>query len=915
MTLFSTLRSRCQSWFRASILRRARSESEMSEELRFHIEGRAADLARRGIPAQEAARRARIEFGGVQSTIEECREVRRANVLESLLQDIRFGARMLRKNPVFTVVAVLTLALGIGANTAIFQLVDAVRLRSLPVKDPQELASIRMEDTTDRWGNFPTRYPDLTNPQWEQIRHRQQAFSSIFAWSPDRLNLAHGGEARWAEVIWVSGDFFRALGVNPFLGRLLTPADDHPGCGTPAAVISYAFWQREYGGERSVLDRTVALEGHPFPIVGITPPDFFGVEIGHRFDVAIPICSDAAVRGEDSILDVNDDYRFAVVGRLKPGWTLARANAQLETVSPAIQQETVPEGYNADITKDYLTNKLGVFPADAGFSSLRQDYETPLWLLLAIAGVVLVIACANLANLTLARAATREKEVAVRLSIGATRVRLIRQLLIEGLLLAVLGAALGAVLASGLSRFLVIYLTTADNPIFVDLGMDWRVLGFTAGLAALTTVLFGLAPAIRTTSVAPGAVLKTAGRGMTAARERFSLRRILIVSQVALSLTLMIGALLFVRSLRNLVTLDAGFQRDGILIADIDFTSLHLASGQRLGFRKDLLIRLAAIPGVDSAATTGVVPMSGYNRSNIVLSADSQQKNLGPTNLSDVSPRYFRTLQTPILMGRDFDEHDNAGAPLVAIVNEAFVHNYLAAGNPAANPIGQRFAIGPLTGKPRPLYTVVGVVKNAKYRDLHDDFPPIVYMASLQRQMPDQEAHILIRSNLPLSQLLRDARQTFAAVNPLIETEFHSLNTNIEVSLLRDRLMATLSGFFGILAGMLAAIGLYGVISYSVERRRNEIGIRMALGADRLSILRMVMGEAGSLGAVGAVVGAGLALALGRTATSMLYGLRAYDPVTIFLAVGVLAAVAAFASYLPAFRASRLDPMTALRDE
>jgi predicted permease len=894
-----------------SLFRRKQADQELEDELRDHVEGKTEEYVAKGLAPEDARRQALIEMGGIEKRKEECRDVRRVRWLQDLGRDLRFAARTLRKSPGFTVVAVLTLALGIGANTAIFQLVDAVRLRSLPVKNPQELASIRMEDTSDRWGNFPSPYSDITNPQWEQIRGRQQAFSSIFAWSPDRLNLAHGGEARRAEVIWVSGEFFPTLGVNPFLGRLLNPADDHRGCGTPAAVISYAFWQREYGGERSVLDRMVTLEGHPFPVVGITPPDFFGVEIGHRFDVAIPICSDATVRGDDSILDVRDDYRFAAVGRLKPGSTLSRATKQLETISPAIQHETVELAYGPDIVKHYLANKFAAFPADAGFSQLRSDYETPLWLLLAIAGVVLVIACANLANLTLARATTREKEMAVRLSVGATRGRLIRQLLVEGFLLAAFGAALGALLAGGLSRFLVVYLTTTDNPIFVDLGMDWSVLGFTAGLAALTTVLFGLAPAIRATGVAPGAVLKTAGRGVTAARERFGLRRILIVSQVALSLTLVIGALLFVRSLRNLVTLDAGFQRDGILIVDIDFTSLHFASGQRLSFTKDVLDHLAAIPGVDSVATAGVVPLSGYNRSNAALSADPPQKNLGGTKLNDISPGYFRTLQTPILMGRDFDEHDSINTPLVAIVNEAFVERYLG----PASPIGQRFAIGPLTGKPRPVYTVVGVVKNTKYRDLHEDLGPIAYLAGFQDKSWDQNAHTLIRSNLPLSQLLSAVQQTFAAVNPLIETEFHTLNTNIEVSLLRDRLMATLSGFFGILAGMLAATGLYGVISYSVERRRNEIGIRMALGASRPAILGLVMREAGLLLAIGAVVGSGLALALGRTASSMLYGLRAYDPITIFLAIGALTLITALASYLPAYRASRVDPITALRDE
>jgi len=830
---------------------------------------------------------------------------------EALWKDVRYGARLLRLNPGFAAVAILSLALGVGANTAIFELVDAIRLRTLPVKNPQELAVVRIADRSWASGNFSSRYSALTNLQWEQIRDHQQAFSGIFAWSPDSLNLAIGGEARYAQTIWVSGDFFNVLGVKPFMGRLLTPADDRRGCGTPGAVISYAFWQREYGGDPAAVGRTLTLEGHPFEIIGITPPEFFGVEVGHRYDVAIPICSDPVVRGEDTKLDVRRDWWLASMGRLKPGWTLPRATAQLETISPIVFQQTLPPSYNADGVKHYLAYKLGAFSADSGFSQLRREYSTPLWMLLAIAGLVLVIACANLANLMLARASAREKEIAVRLAIGATRARLIRQLLVEGLLLAGLGAALGALLARGLSQFLVAYLSTEGDPLFVDLGMDWRVLGFTAGLAVLTTVLFGLAPAVRATGVAPGAVLKAAGRGMTAARERFGLRRILVVTQVALSLVLVVGALLFVRSLRNLTTLNAGFQRDGILVVDVDFTKLHVTAEQRQLFKKELRERLAGIPGVESVADAYDVPVSGNSWNETLLSSSSDRKELGNTLMNRISPSYFKTLRTLILAGRDFDEHDTLTSPLVAIVNEAFVHKFLAAGNP----IGQRFRVEEGVGEAEPFFEIVGVVRNTKYIDLREEFQPIAYFPDLQEKKPDQGDQILIRSNLQLTGLIASVKQTFSSVNPLIDIDFHTLRSSIESSLLRDRLMATLSGFFGILAGLLATIGLYGVISYSVARRRNEIGIRMALGADRPAILRMVMVEAGVLLVVGAMVGTGLSIALGRTASSLLYGLHPYDPVTIFLAVGALALVAALASYLPAFRASRVDPMTALRDE
>lgn len=832
-------------------------------------------------------------------------------VTESLWKDLRYGARLLRLNPGFAAVAILSLALGIGANTAIFQLVNAIRLRTLPVQDPQDLAVVRIADRKWASGNFSSRYSALTNPQWEQIRDHQQAFSSIFAWSPSRLNLAVGGEARYAETIWVSGDFFKVLGVQPYVGRLLTSEDDHRGCGTGGAVISYSFWQSEYGGDPAILGKKLTLEGHPFEIVGITPPSFFGVEVGRKYDIAIPICSDPIMRGEESKLDVRRDWWLSSMGRLKPGWTLAQATAQLEAVSPAVFQSTVPSNYNADGVKHYLAYKLGAFSADSGFSDLRREYSTPLWMLMAIAGLVLIIACANLANLMLARASAREKEIAVRLAVGATRSRLIRQLLSESLLLAGLGAVFGALLARGLSQFLVSFLSTQSDPLFVNLGTDWRVLGFTAGLAVLTTVLFGLAPAMRATGVAPGAVLKAAGRGLTSGRERFALRRILVVSQVALSLVLVVGALLFVRSLRNLTTLNAGFVRDGILVVNVDFTKLHVAAEQRQLFKKDLRERLATIPGVESVADAYNVPVSGNSWNQMILSAGPERKELGSCLLNRVSPGYFKTLGTPMLAGRDFDGHDTLSSPKVAIVNESFVRKYLT----QAPPIGQRFRIEEGVGEPEPFYEVVGVVKDTKYRDLHDEFSPIAYFPDLQEAKPDQGNQILVRSNSQLLGLIAGVKQTINSVNPLIDIDFFPFRETIEGSLLKDRLMATLSGFFGFLAALLATIGLYGVISYSVARRRNEIGIRMALGANRMGIVRMVMGEAGYLLAAGVAVGTALSLALGKTADSFLFGLHFYDAGTLILAIAALTVVAALASYLPALRASRVDPMVALRDE
>jgi predicted permease len=831
-------------------------------------------------------------------------------LMGTLWQDLRYGFRLLRLNPGFTAVAVLSLALGIGANTAIFQLIDAVRLRTIPARNPRELAIVRIDHRNWGSGNFSSNYPDLSFPMWEQIRQRQQAFSALSVWSDGQFNLSTGGEAHYAEGIWVSGEFFNVLGVQPVLGRLLSPADDQPGCGAAAVDISYSFWQRHFGGEASVLGKQLTLEGHPFEIVGVTPPGFYGVAVGKSFDVAVPVCSDALINGEDARLNVRRDWWLASIGRLKPGWSIAQASAQLLAVTPAILQETIPPQYDADGVKHYLAYKLAAFPADTGFSDLREHSGTPLWLLLGLSGLVLLIACANLANLMLARSGSREREIVVRLAIGASRGRLIRQLLSESLLLALAGAAFGALLAVELSDLLVSFISTPRSPVFLDMAMDWRVLGFTAGLAILTTVLFGLTPAIRATGMAPSVVLKSGGRGMTAGRERFGLRRILVTSQVALSLVLLVGSLLFVRSLRNLFTVDAGFQQDGILITSVDFTHLNVPSERRTEFKRNLLDRVRAIPGVASAADAFLTPIGG-NYSNDEVLGDTPDKKLTDTWLNYVSPGYFATLETPLLSGRDFNDGDTANSPKVAVVNETFVRKFLKGGNP----LGQTFRMWEAPGHPEPYYEVVGVVKNSKYQDMHEDFLPVSFFPMTQREKPELSDQIIVRSSVALPGLINSLKNTIADVNPAIDIDFKVFKTQIRESLLQDQLMATLSGFFGFLAALLAAIGLYGVFSYAVVQRTNEIGIRMALGAQRADVVRMIMREAGWILLVGVAAGTAIALAAAQLAASLLFGLKPRDPLTLILAVVTLSVVAALASYVPAYRASRLDPIVALRYE
>ena len=833
----------------------------------------------------------------------------------ALVQDIRYGLRMLAKSPGFAAVAILTLALGIGANAAIFQLIDAVRLRALPVSNPSTLAIIHLDMKHWGSGNFNGPYANFTYQLWKQVQQRQEAFSTAAAWGEERFNLARGGEVDNARGIYVGGEFFQTLGVQPLLGRLISNADDQTGC-AGGVDISYSFWQRRYSGDVSVIGRELTLDAHPFPILGVTPPSFEGVSVGERFDVAVPICAEPIIGGQFSRITgdrAQVSWWLSAIGRLKPGWTLERATAQLNAIASAALHETIPPQYDAEGVKHYLGYSLEARPAATGFSQLREDTSTPLWLLLGLSGLVLLIACANLANLLLARASSREREIAVRLALGASRARLIGQLLAESALLAIAGAVAGGLLAEALSRSLIAFMATPDDPIFLNIPTDWRVLGFAAGLAMLTTILFGLAPAIRAGSTPPGSVLKTGGRGMTTGRERFRLQRILVASQVALSLVLLAGALLFARSLRNLLSRDPGFQQDGMLVANVDYTRLKLPAPQQDPFERELLERIRAIPGVAAAAASNRSPVNGSTSNDWVLDDKGGHPN-GASWEDYVSSGYFNTIESPMLAGRDFNSDDSASAPPVAIVNQTFVKKFL---NGAKHPIGMRFRVWAQPGKPPRYYTVVGEVKDSVYNDMHEDMWPVMYFPRTQLAPPFTYPGVtfLIRSRAGMGGLVRTVKDTISGVNPEIDIQFKVLREQIRESLAQDELMATLCGFFGALAVLLAAIGLYGVISYTVAQRTNEIGIRMALGAQRSNVLKLILGEVGILIGIGTAVGLGLTLAGSKTAASLLFGLKPRDPVTLALAVVILAAIGLAASFIPARRASRLDPMSALRYE
>ncbi|MGH9522101.1 MAG: ABC transporter permease, partial [Terriglobales bacterium] len=600
-------------------------EAEIVDEWAQHLRDRYESMLLSGMTEDEAERRVTSELGERDLT-QELRRVERpwvepvtpgversAGFWASLWQDIRYAARVLRLNPAFTTVCVLSLALGIGANTAIFQLIDAVRIRTLPVKNPGELVLVRPMPE-GRTGRAIGRHAIVTNPMWEQIRARQQGFSGVIAFGDRQFNLERGGPARYAEGLWVSGEFFDVLGVSPLLGRVFHANDDHTGCGTPGAVVSYRFWQREFGGSADVLNKTVSLDGHAIPVIGVTPAGFYGVDVGHYFDVAVPLCSEPTILEDRSLYTWRHGWWLAVIGRLKPGWSIQQANEQLKAISPGVMQDTLPPVFQGDQVKNYLAYKLTALPGAGGYSNLRTEYESPLWLLLAIAGLVLLIACANLANLMLARATVRAKEIAVRLALGARRARLVRQLMTESLAIAITGALAGIVLARGMSQYMVRYLNGEGSAttIFVDLATDWRVLGFTIVLAVLTCLLFGLMPALKATGDAPARVIALAGRGLTTSRERFSVRRMLVVIQVALSLVLVVTAVLFSRSLRKILTVDAGFQRDGVLVMDADFTSIDLPKAQREIYAQRLLDRVRTVHGIESAADAFIVPISGF---------------------------------------------------------------------------------------------------------------------------------------------------------------------------------------------------------------------------------------------------------------------------------------------------------------
>ena len=819
--------------------------------------------------------------------------------MSNLLQDLRFGMRALAKNPGFSAVAVLSLTLGIGANTAIFQLLDAVRLRSLPIQNPQELAEIRIVGGNGGMGVNPGKYPELTRPIWQELRDHHEPFSGVFAWAADGVNVGQGSEIRWRRANWVSGEFFRVLGISPWRGRVLLP-EDEGGCPASRAVVSYSYWQSEMGGREVDAGTNLIIDGELVQVVGVTPPQFYGLAVGDSFDIALPFCQPK----EELRRDVFD---VAVMGRLRPGWNLRRASAWLATVSPGIFAATAPTGRAPSSIEAYKRFRLAAYAASGGVSQLRTQYNSSLYLLLGITALVLLIACANLANLLLARASTREREMAVRLALGASRTRLLRQLLVESGLLAGSGAALGILLADWLSRILVWSLSTDSDSVYLPLATDWRVLLFAASVAVLTCIVFGAAPALRATNTEPVSAMKTAGRGLTSSRQHFSMQHTMVVSQIAVSLVLLVGALLFVRSFRKLMTFDPGMREAGITTAILAFQQSHVARNGYAEFQRQLLDEVRSVPGVLEAATTTNIPLLGGSWEHGIHVGSVE----GTSKFTWVSPGYFETMGIPLLMGRDFSQHDTEVSERVAVVNKTFVRRFLS----GANPLGKALRTDPEPDYPSTIYDIVGVIPDTQYNGLRGETPPMAFAPALQFPAQGPWTVLMIHSNIPPAVVIATVKRKISEKHPEIVTAAGDFQTWIHNGLVRERLMAMLSGFFGLVAALLAIVGLYGVISYMVTCRRHELGIRLALGAQRAQVVGLVMREACRLLIIGVLAGTALSLVAGRWASSLLFRMKPYDPLTLAAAIALLVVIASLASFLPARRASKLDPMVGLRYE
>jgi predicted permease len=893
-----------------------RLEEELDREMRTHLALLEEEFRRKGLAEDEARRAARHAYGGDQQVKQLHRDERTWLWLEEVRQDLNYGFRRLRSSPGFTTVALLTLALGIGANTAIFTVIDAVILGSLPVQRPEQLLEILDADPSVPQGG----YRHFSHPAFEYIRAHNRTFSGVLAVNGASFQAVldpngRGVTERPTSGSFVSNNFFSVLGVHPVVGQIFVGDDDHVAGANPVVVISYGLWKRAFGLDPGVVGHPLRVNASSLTIVGVAPPGFEGVEVGRSSDLWIPISMQPEVMQNDQANFLNDRNInwLSLIGRLKPGVSENQALANLNVVWKEVLAQNDISGWSEKEQRDYLAQRIDLDSSRNGLNTARIEVARPLFLLNAVAGLVLLIACVNVANLLLARSSTRRKEFAIRLSIGARRMRLIRLLLTESLILALTGGAVGLLLGYWGSALLVTFIANGGSPLELTLRPDLHVLGFTAVVSVLTGILFGLAPALAGTRMDPGVVLKDGGRAVgCGGRSRFGLGRALVASQIALSLLLVIGTGLLVQTLLNLRRIDAGFTRENVLMFHLDPTKLGYKGIPLVTAYRQLLEGIEATPGVQSASASVVTPISGtgWNGSVGVEGYSPVPGEDMDVYLNSVGPRFFETLQIPFRQGRDFAPADASRSQMVAIIDETMAKHFFG----VRNPLGRHF--GPGQGKGQLEFEIIGVVKNSKYLDLREKLHSTAYLFCLQDTAKLHDLTFELRTARNLGDLLPQIRDKVRSIVPGLEiTSVLTLDEQVDRSLLPERLVSTLASFFGSLALSLACLGLYGLMAYTVVRRTNDIGIRMALGATRDDVVWMILRETLTLTAIGISIGLPVALVATHLLRSMLFGVKPDDPVSILVALLVMIGVATIAGYLPARRASRIDPMIALRFE